>query len=194
MNGHPTLDRRTVVAELLRERGELLVVSGLGGTTWDLAAAGDTPLNFYLWGGMGLAVSTGLGLALARPARQVLVLTGDGEMLMGLGSLAVVGDQQPANLAIAVIDNQRYSETGGQLSHTAGRTDLAAVAAGVGIPYCSEVSELSALHAFVEQMHSAEGPAFAAIKVRPEPASMETPLREGALLQGRFRGALDALS
>src|SRR5262245_20082539 len=97
-----SLRRRDVVKALLAKRGGLLVVAGLGSTAWDITAAGDTALNFPLWGGMGNAAMTGLGLALAQPRRKVLVITGDGEMLMGLGSLATIGVVQPRNLAIVV--------------------------------------------------------------------------------------------
>src|SRR5438876_3974101 len=108
------LPRRAAIAQILAERQDTLVVTGLGSPTYDCAAAGDHPLNFYLWGAMGSATTVGLGLALAQPQRRVLVITGDGELLMGLGALATVGAKKPANLAIAVIDNERYGETGGQ--------------------------------------------------------------------------------
>src|SRR5579862_6813274 len=104
------LERRKLVKDLLADRGDLMVVCGLGSPTYDVAAAGDHPLNLYLWGAMGGAAMIGLGLALARPDRRVAVLTGDGEALMGLGSLATIGVKQPANLAIVVLDNQHYGE------------------------------------------------------------------------------------
>jgi hypothetical protein len=110
----PTLHRRDVVNALLADRGELLVVTGLGSTAWDATAAGDHELTFPLWGAMGSAVMIGLGLAIAKPSRRVLVVTGDGEMLMGLGSLATAGVQKPKNLSVVVIDNERYGETGMQ--------------------------------------------------------------------------------
>jgi hypothetical protein len=132
-NDH-SLKRREVVAALLAERGDALVVAGLGAPVWDCAAAGDHPLNFYLWGAMGSAVPIGLGLALARPERRVLTVTGDGELLMGLGSLATAAVQAPPNLAIVVLDNERYGETGMQRTHTALGVDLAAVAAAAGMP------------------------------------------------------------
>jgi thiamine pyrophosphate-dependent acetolactate synthase large subunit-like protein len=109
-----TLHRRDVVEILLKQRKNLLVVAGLGSTAWDITAVGDSPLSFPLWGAMGQAAMIGLGLALAQPKRRVLVITGDGEMLMGLGSLATIGVQQPQNLSIVVIDNGRYGETGMQ--------------------------------------------------------------------------------
>jgi thiamine pyrophosphate-dependent acetolactate synthase large subunit-like protein len=183
-------DRRVVVATLLAERGNLLVVSGLGGTTWDVAAAGDDAANVYLWGAMGLAVPVGLGLALAQPSRRVLVVTGDGEMLMGVGSLATVAAARPRNLAIAVIDNERYGETGGQPTHTAIATDLAAMARGAGIAASATVRDLADVAAFRARIHAAAEPLFAAVKVAPGNAPMVLPPRDGALLQHRFRAAL----
>ena len=121
-------DRREIVKQLLADRGNLLVVSGLGAPTYDVAACGDNPLNFYLWGAMGGAAMVGLGLALARPDRSVAVITGDGEMLMGLGSFATIGVKQPANLAIVVLDNEHYGETGMQASHTHSGIDLSGIA------------------------------------------------------------------
>src|SRR5271154_2446424 len=122
------LERRDFVRQLLIDRGDLLVVPGLGSATYDVAAAGDHPLNFYLWGAMGGAAMIGLGLALARPDRRVAVLTGDGEALMGLGSLATIGVKQPGNLAIVVLDNEHYGETGMQPSHTRDGVDLVGIA------------------------------------------------------------------
>ena len=127
-----TLHRREVVKSLLKDRKDLLVVAGLGSTAWDITAAGDSPLSFPTWGAMGQAAMMGLGLALAQPRRRVLVVTGDGEMLMGLGALATIGVQRPANLSIVVIDNERYGETGMQTTHTAHGIDMAAVARGCG--------------------------------------------------------------
>ena len=123
------------------------MVCGLGSTTYDAGAAGDRALNFYLWGAMGGAAMIGLGLALAQPRRRVLVLTGDGEMLMGMGSLATIAAQKPANLAIAVMDNGRFGETGQQHSHTALGTDLAAVAAGCGWAAICTVRDMQAVEA-----------------------------------------------
>ena len=106
------LDRRAAMRTLLEYRGDLLLVTGLGSTTWDAAAVGDDDRNFYLWGAMGAAAMVGLGLAIARPDRRVLVVTGDGEMLMGLGAVATIGVQRAPNLAVAAFDNGRYGETG----------------------------------------------------------------------------------
>ena len=132
------LDRRPFVARLLADRLDLLVVTGLGSPTYDVAAAGDHPLNFYLWAGMGGAAMIGLGLALARPDRRVAVITGDGEALMGLGSLATIGAKGAGNLAIVVLDNQHYGETGMQASHTKAGVDLVRIAEGVPVCNCDD--------------------------------------------------------
>src|SRR6266516_718174 len=122
------LPRRAAIAQILAERQDTLVVTGLGSPTYDCAAVGDHPLNFYLWGAMGIAVTVGLGLALAQPKRRVLVVTGDGEMLMGLGALATVAMKGPNNLSILVIDNEHYGETEMQHTHTSAGVDLAGIA------------------------------------------------------------------
>ena len=146
-------DRRAAVARLLQGRRDLLVVAGLGSPTYDVAAAGDHPLNFYLWGAMGGAAMVGLGLALAQPRRPVLVVTGDGELLMGLGSLATIAAQNPGNLAIAVLDNEAYGETGGQKSHTGYATDLAAAARGCGISDSRIILDEGDLQSFAGRIH-----------------------------------------
>jgi len=182
-----SLDRRKVVGQLLKDRGDLLLVTGLGAPTWDAAAIGDHPNNFYLWGGMGGAVLTGLGLALAQPKRRVLVMTGDGEMLMGVGGLATVAVQKPSNLAICIIDNQRYGETGMQETHTAHGVDLPAMALGAGFQTTSTVYTAKELTAAIPVLHSQPGPVFIDVKVTDTPQSMTLPPRDGPTLKHRFR-------
>jgi thiamine pyrophosphate-dependent acetolactate synthase large subunit-like protein len=184
------LRRREVVRTLLSQRGDLLVVAGLGSTSWDCTAAGDHPLTFPMWGAMGLAAMTGLGLALAQPARRVLVVTGDGEMLMGLGSLATIGVQRPGNLSVVVIDNERYGETGMQRTHTAHGVDLAAMARAAGFASSVLVRESRAIEELRRSVHQAPGPHFAQVKVAAEKDPLLLPPREGALLKSRFREAL----
>ena len=184
------LRRRKVVQTLLADRGGLLVVAGLGSTSWDCTAAGDSPLTFPLWGAMGTAAMMGLGLALARPERRVLVVTGDGEMLMGLGSLATIGVQQPRNLAIAVIDNERYGETGMQATHTASGVDLAKTALACGFRSAQVVRSARSLAAAKAMLLKKRGPVLAQIKVAAEKLPLVLPPREGALLKSRFRRAL----
>lgn len=184
------LDRRAVVAALLARRGEALVVTGLGSPTWDVAAAGDHPLNFPLWGGMGGAAMVGLGLALAQPQRRVLVITGDGEMLMGLGSLATIGLQRPANLGIVVLDNEHYGETGMQPSHTGGGIDLAAMATAACFAGAATVTTEAEWAAMIPRLYDAPGPLFAAVKVTTAAVPLTLPARDGTYLNHRFREAL----
>jgi thiamine pyrophosphate-dependent acetolactate synthase large subunit-like protein len=178
------MKRRDVVKKLLASRKSLLVVAGLGSTAWDVTAAGDSPLTFPMWGAMGQAAMMGLGLALAQPQRRVLVITGDGEALMGLGALATIGVQQPANLTVVVIDNERYGETGMQKTHTANGVDLAGVARACGLRVVDDFKQLG------KAIHTQPGPHFAVVKVDAEKIPLVLPPREGTLLKARFRRAL----
>lgn len=189
-SNHYPLHRRDVVEKLLSRRGDMLVVAGLGASAWDITAAGDEPLNFPLWGAMGGAVPMGLGLALAQPGRRVLVITGDGEMLMGLGSLATVAVQSPPNFGIVVLDNERYGETGMQSTHTAGNANLAAVAAATGIGFCDTIRDNSGLEAALPEIRNGQGPFFINIKIRAETPPLVLPPKEGVVLSKRFRQAL----
>ena len=182
-----TLDRRKVVSRILKDRGELLLVTGLGAPTWDAASVEDNPNNFYLWGGMGGAVLTGLGLALAQPKRRVLVITGDGEMLMGVGGLATVAVQKPSNLAICIVDNQRYGETGMQETHTAHGVDLAAMAAGAGFQTTSTVYTSAELNTAILVLYNEPGPVFVDVKITAVDQPMTLPPRDGPTLKHRFR-------
>ncbi len=185
-----TLARRAVVARILADRGDALLITGLGSATWDAAAAGDHPGNFYLWGGMGGAAMIGLGLALAQPDRRVLVLTGDGEMMMGIGALATIGVAAPGNLAICVLDNERYGETGMQEGHTAAGVDLPAMAAAAGWPDTSCVWTEDQLEIMAPRLFDAPGPVFATVKITTDPVPLVLPARDGTALRTRFREAL----
>lgn len=184
------LDRRELVRAVLEDRGDTVVVAGLGAPSWDVTAAGDTALNLPLWGGMGGAVMLGLGLALAQPARTVLVITGDGEMLMGLGSLATAAVQRPPNLAILVQDNERYGETGMQETHTAAGVDLVAIAEAAGFARAMRVTDLDQVAELRQAIRAGNGPLFALAKVAADPLPLVLPPREGAHLTARLRGAL----
>ncbi|MEZ5775870.1 MAG: thiamine pyrophosphate-dependent enzyme [Hyphomicrobiaceae bacterium] len=189
-----TLDRREVVARLLERRGEALVVSGLGAATYDVAAAGDSPRNFYLWGAMGGAASLACGLALARPEVAVVAFTGAGEMLMGLGSFATIGRQAPVNLTIVVLDNGRYGETGAQESHTSagkGATDLAAVARACGIAQVTRVTSREELADIAADFpRRTDGPHVGVVAIAPTAHPRLVPLRDGAHGRARMRVAL----
>jgi thiamine pyrophosphate-dependent acetolactate synthase large subunit-like protein len=182
-----SLRRREVVKKLLEKRGDLLVVAGLGSTAWDITAAGDHDLSFPMWGAMGQAAMIGLGLALAQPKRRVLVITGDGEMLMGIGALATIGVQQPKNLTVAVIDNERYGETGMQATHTADGVDLAAVAKACRFKNSRVITKNADLRTVV---HETPGPNFLQIKVAADKLPLVLPPKDGIVLKDRFRKAL----
>ena len=190
------LRRREAIATLLANRSkDLFVVPGLGSTTYDVASLGDDERDFYLWGAMGGAVMIGLGVALAQPGRKVAVITGDGEMLMGLGSLATVGVQCPPNLAIIVFDNGQYGETGQQASHTHASNaqagvSLAGVAQSCGIGEVHEVAGEAELRALAQRLANFDRTFFARVKIVAEETPRVLPVRDGVALKHRFRRAM----
>ena len=184
------LNRREVISELLKERKNSLIVNGLGGTCWDVASLGDNDLNFYVWGGMGNACMIGLGLALSQPDRKVIVITGDGEMLMGVGSLATIALKQPKNLSIVVFDNELYGETGNQKTHTAYCTNLSKIAIGSGIINSSIILTQEDLLSLSLEIHQIKNLSFSVIKINQDQEEIVLPIREGAFIKSRFRRAL----
>ncbi len=184
------LDRRQVVARLLEDRSELLVVTGPGAPAYDVFAAGDDARNFYLWGALGSAAMVGLGLAMAQPDREVAVITGDGDLLMGMGGLATIGVLHPVNLSIVVLDNERYGETGMQRTHTAHGVDLPAVASGCGFAASRTVVDEAGVGRLARQLHDRRGPLLANVKIATDTVASALPPRDGAYLKGRFREAL----
>ena len=185
------LDRREAVARLLADRSpDLLVVTGLGSPAYDVMAAGDDDRNFYLWGAMGGAAMVGLGLARAQPGKSVLVVTGDAEAMMGLGALATIAVQKPANLTIAVLDNGRFGETGMQASHTGLGVELDKVAASLGFAWTDRVSDLAGVDALRAKIAALAGTGLAVLRIRAENPPRVLPPRDGVHLKNRFRAAL----
>ena len=183
-----TLDRRAAVKTLLAERGETLVITGLGSSTYDTFAAGDHDANFYLWGAMGGAALMGLGLALAQPTKPVLVITGDGEQLMGLGGLVTIGVQKPKNLTIAVLDNGHFGETGMQMSHSGLGADLVAIAKSCGIQDVQDVRDEAGLIALRQSLQNLSGgPRFAAIRIANGEFERALAPRDGVHVRNRMR-------
>ena len=176
------LHRRDLVKELVKDRDEnTLMLSGLGSPCWDLANADDRPENFYIWGAMGGAAMIGYGVARMQPEKRVVVLTGDGEMLMGMGAFATIANHPVRNLAIVVLDNGRFGETGGQKTHTSsGVTDLATAT----ITQESEIGRLK------ELAFKAPGPVVAVAKVQYEKLKFVLPANSGSYLKDRFRNAI----
>jgi len=184
------VNRRAFVSELLGRLPDALVVSGLGASSYDLFAAGDRGTNYYLWGAMGASTSLALGLALAQPDKSVLVLTGDGEQLMGIGSLGTVAVKQPPNLTIVVLDNGHFGETGMQRSHTSLGTDLVAVAKGFGIADSFAVDRLSMCQTIAEKARARAGTTFVRVAIEAVDMPRCLPPRDGAYVKNRFRAAL----
>jgi len=196
-----TLQRRPLVRKILEGADDnLLVIAGLGSSNWDITEAGDRPLNMPLWGGMGSTVPMGLGLAIAQPTKRVLVITGDADLMMVVSALATVAAQQPDNLAICVLDNEKFGETGNQASHTSPRnngptnsgagTDLAMIAQGCGIADSSVVRGESEVAQLVADLRRKKGPVFRLVKVMVEKLDFVMPPQDGAHLKDRFRQAL----
>ena len=184
------LQRRHVVEELLKERGNLLVVTGLGSPTYDVMAAGDHDLNYYLWGAMGGAAMVGLGLAKAQPDRPVVVITGDGEMLMAMGAFATIAVQSPKNLSIVVLDNGHYGETGMQLSHTGRGIQLEKVANSVDFEYSQRIIDMKGVQDFRLRMHKLTSLNFASIAIDSTEVERVLPSRDGVYIKNRVKLAL----
>lgn len=183
-------DRRQVVAQLIAAVPDALIVTGLGSAAYDVFAAGDRDKNYYLWGAMGGATSLALGLALAQPDKPVLVITGDGEQLMGIGSLGTIAVKQPKNLTIVVLDNGHFGETGMQRSHSSLGTDLVAVAKGFGIREAFSTSSLADVPAIAERVNGQNGTSFIQVFIDANEPPRALPPRDGPFIKNRFRSAL----
>ena len=181
------LKRRKVVETLLADRGDLLVIGGLGAPAWDITAAGDHPNNFPMWGAMGGAAVLGLGLALAQPKRRVLVVTGDGEMLMGIGSLATIGISKAPNLSIVVLDNEAYGETGQQDTATKHGVSLSGIARACAMKDCRDINTMAEVQALRDRIHQGGGSLFAQIKIDPEKIPLVLPPRDSTFIKNRMR-------
>jgi thiamine pyrophosphate-dependent acetolactate synthase large subunit-like protein len=182
------LSRREAVKALLAERGDLLVITGLGSSAYDVFDAGEHPGNFYLWGAMGGAAMIGLGLALAQPKRPVAVVTGDGEQLMGIGSLLTIAAKKVGNLTIVVLDNGQFGETGMQTSHSGLGARLDVIATGAGLRSVTEITDMKGLADFRPMLQNInDGPRFARIHIATGHVERALPPRDGVFLKNRFR-------
>jgi phosphonopyruvate decarboxylase len=184
------IDRREFVSTLLSQTPESLVVSGLGSAAYDVFASGDRHSNYYLWGAMGGSTSLGLGLALAQPEKSVLVITGDGEQLMGIGSLGTIATKQPKNLTIVVLDNGHFGETGMQKSHSSLGTDLVAISKGFGIKDSESISSIDECKKVVQRIKAKSGTAFFQVFIDLNEPERALPPRDGPFIKNRFRAAL----
>jgi phosphonopyruvate decarboxylase len=184
------VDRREFVARLIAAAPDALIVTGLGSASYDVFAAGDRDRNYYLWGAMGGAAPLGLGLALAQPDKPVLVITGDGEQLMGIGSLGTIAAKQPKNLTILVLDNGHYGETGMQRSHTSLGTDLVAVAKGFGIADAFSVNSMDACQKIAQGIRARKQTRFIQVLIEANEPPRALPPRDGPYIKNRLRAAL----
>jgi len=184
------LDRRQAVPALVGKHEDFLIVTGLGGTSKDAAALTEDGAHLYtMAGAMGGACMIGLGLALARRDRRVLVLTGDGELLMNVGSLATIAVLNPPNLSVVCVDNGHYGETGYQKSHTSLGVDLERIAAGSGIKRTLAIVKESEIAAGARLIREGNGASFVLLRVKPtEPPSYKRDL-DPANARTRFRAA-----
>ena len=183
-------DRREFVAKLIAAIPDALIVTGLGSASYDVFARGDRERNYYLWGAMGGAASLGLGLALAQRDKSVVVITGDGEQLMGIGSLGTIGAKQPKNLSIVMLDNGHFGETGMQRSHSSLGADLVAVARGFGIADAFSVSSIDACEDLAERINARRQTTFAQVFIDANEPPRALPPRDGSYIKNRFRAAL----
>jgi thiamine pyrophosphate-dependent acetolactate synthase large subunit-like protein len=185
------LDRREAVPALIGRHEDFLIVTGLAGTARDVAALTRDGAHAYtMAGAMGGACMIGLGIALARRDRRVLVVTGDGELLMNVGALATIAVMNPPNLAIVCVDNGHYGETGYQQSHTSLGVDLEKIAAGAGIKLTRTIEDAADLAAGGRLIREANATAFVLLRVKPtEPPSFKR-VMDPAFCRDRFRAAL----
>lgn len=182
------IDRRELLGPLFPDWERRLFVSGLAGASRDAAAlTSDGPNLFTMAGAMGAAVPMGLGMALSAPAREVVVVTGDGELLMGLGALVTVAAARPPNLSIVCIDNAMHGETGGQRGHTATVADLEALARGAGIASAMTIAEPGEIEAAARFLREAPGPRFLLARVLPGPPAAFRRDMDMARCRVRFR-------
>ncbi len=184
------LQRRDVLASILAARGDALVVSSLGTSTYDLFAVSPAAENAYLWNAMGQTAPVGLGLAIAQPERRVLVVAGDGDMMMGIGSLSVIAAQAPENLSILVIDNEGFEETGGQTGLSAGRADIAEIARGSGFSETMVARDEKGAARLPDFLWRQAGPVLAVVKVGASSDGPAYPCMDGPELVGTFRAAV----
>ena len=185
------LDRGTAVPALVGRQEDFLHIAGLAGTAYDIASLTRGGAHAYaLAGAMGAACMMGLGLALARPDRRVLVTTGDGELLMSLGALATIAVMNPPNLSILCVDNGHYGETGYQVSHTSLGVDLEAIAVGSGIKLTRTVETEADIAEGARILREGNATAFVLLRVKPNDPPKAKLNLHGAVCREAFRKAL----
>lgn len=183
-------DYYRVLAEILPE--EALVVTALGNASYLWAAVRDAPENFYFEDAMGLALPLALGLAVAQPSREVVVVEGDGGLLMHLGGLVTVGAVAPANLTILLIHNGVHAASGGQALTNAG-LDFAALGTAAGLPHAENIGSKEAFAPALATALERAGPSLLVLATAPDlKAAMPPPGFDPVALKPRFTAAIRA--
>ena len=165
------------------------VVAGIGNTNFDLFAAQDRALNFYMLGSMGLALPIALGVAIAQPGRRVIGIEGDGSLLMDLGCLATIGMVAPPNLTLVVMDNGSYQITGAQPAATATTADVVAIARGAGIAQSAWAADDDEFARLIAEARARSAPSLIAVKI-DRSAGVAQPERNPPKIRQRFMEAL----
>ena len=186
------IERRIFVQKLLNNRkNNLRVISGLGTSTWDLMSTGDDKKNFGFIGAMGQAVPFALGLSIAQPKLKIIVFTGDGDMLMSLGTMATLANHPSSNLTVIVMDNESYVETGSQPTATAGKTDLELIARGAGIENTYTIKKQTDDYRVLNTIYEENGPSLVVVKCKAETSSIIFPFSfDGTTSINRFMETL----
>jgi phosphonopyruvate decarboxylase len=185
------LDRCEALPALVGRHEDFLIIAGLAGSARDIAALTDNgPHAFVMSGARGSTCMIGLGLALARPERRVLVVTGDGDLLMNVGALATIAVMNPPNLAIICVDNGHYGETGYQKSHTSLGTDLETMAVGAGLKLTCKVEQQGDIATGARLIREGNGTAFVLLRVKPTEPPPDRRQLDPVAGRARFRHAL----
>ena len=165
-----TIDRQLLLPKLIPNPDQFLMIAGLAGASKDAAGFTKDGANLFTMAGtMGASVSMGLGVALSEPKQPVISIAGDGELIMGIGSLLTVASMSPDNLTIICIDNGMHAETGGQLGHTSRGTDLAIMAKGAGIASVMTIEAPEQIKNGTKFIIDAPGPRFLWARVNDGP-------------------------
>jgi phosphonopyruvate decarboxylase len=190
VSSHNAIERSGFVKQLIAGCGNTAIVCGLGTPQSNTAAAEDRLLNFYLIGAMGSAAAVGLGIAMCEPQRPVLVITGDGELMMNCGIMATIAAQGPKNLSIVVLDNEQFGETGMQASHTGFGTDIAGIALACGFPEAVTIRGDGEIEKFIARTRQMKGPFLGVVKVRAGKYPNYHPVKSGVDMKFRFSRAM----
>jgi len=190
VNKKKKMKRYEAIEEITKElKGDELVISANGKISRELFSIRDSACNFYMLGSMGLASSIGFGLSLSLPYKRVVVLDGDGNLLMNLGSLATIGHFAPSNLLHFLLDNEMHASTGGQRT-VSSKVRLEEIARAVGYKTVKKVSSVQELRTVVSEILGSdserEGPSFVLAKIESGEREVPRVSHEPQFIKKRF--------